>query len=416
MYSAPSQTNYQAPNQEGMEMTLRNRMIMAGFGIFLIIQASLPGQVIAWVPPYSVTACQAMLQRDFGGVGMKDGISYLALQFWITNGAGLNKDGNISSANFDPDVTWFRDWGHKYGINVELCVDNYVGGWSWPEAVRSFGTNRSAFVKSLVTEVNRLNLDGVDLDFEGTITLGTADRDAYYAFAAELSDSMHAHGKHVTVASFSAQWNAPNWDMWPTLFQKVDAVTSMGYEQSGLATDYAAQRQHASSAPEKFMIGMPGYDGSWLGNTVTQQIDWVVTDGKVGVGIWDATLSAAAWQTADVWNRLKSIRLKSVTPAIVPLQLSAKKSSDIRISRNSLAGIDMRISTQVNGDAFLRIFNSQGRQISMIRGATDGSGSLSFHWNGTLGDARSTLAPRGFYTAMVHANGIDFKNRFLIVR
>ena len=376
----------------------------------LIIDTIYSGQVIAWVPPYSVSACQTMLQRDFGGVGMKDGISYLALQFWITNGAGLNKDGNISSGNFDTDVNWFRDWGHKYGINVELCVDNYVGGWSWPAAVSSFETNRSAFVKSLVNEVNRLNLDGVDLDFEGTITLSTTDRDAYYAFASELSDSMHAKGKHVTVASFSAQWNAPNWDMWPTLFQKVDAITSMGYEQSGLATDYAAQRQHASSAPEKFMIGMPGYDGTWLGNTVTQQIDWVVTDGKIGVGIWDATLSATAWQTADVWNRLKSIRSKSVTPTIARAQMSEKESNGILICRKSPSGIEMTISTKEKGEALIRIVDGQGRIVATTRGISDGNGAMSFCWNQTLGGA----LPKGCFTAVVRLNGNDYIQKFLV--
>jgi hypothetical protein len=390
-------------------MRLEKVLLFAGIVSILPACPSYCGQVIAWVAPYSVAASQTMLQRDFGGVGMKDGISYLALQFWITSGAGLSRDGNISSANFDPDVIWFRDWGHKYGINVELCVDNYVGGWSWPEAVRSFGTNRSAFVKSLVAEVNRLNLDGVDLDFEGTITLSTADRDAYYAFAAELSDSMHAHGRHVTVASFSAQWNAPNWDMWPTLFSKVDGITSMGYDQSGLATDYAAQRQHASSAPEKFMIGMPGYSGSWLGNTVVQQIDWVVADGKVGVGIWDATLSAAAWQTADVWNRLKSIRQKSTTSAMEPGPLGGKGIDGLKISGRSFSGIDIAISAQVKGDVFTRIYDSRGRLVSMIRGVSNGNGSLLFHWNGTP-------APKGFYAASVELNGQSYFQRFLMVQ
>jgi hypothetical protein len=390
-------------------MRLEKILLFAGIVSMIPACPSYCGQVIAWVAPYSVAASQTMLQRDFGGVGMKDGISYLALQFWITSGAGLSKDGNISSANFDPDVIWFRDWGHKYGINVELCVDNYVGGWSWPEAVRSFGTNRSAFVKSLVAEVNRLNLDGVDLDFEGTITLSTADRDAYYAFAAELSDSMHAHGKHVTVASFSAQWNAPNWDMWPTLFLKVDGITSMGYDQSGRSTDYAAQRQHASSAPEKFMIGMPGYSGSWLGNTVVQQIDWVVADGKVGVGIWDATLSAAAWQTADVWNRLKSIRQKSATSAMEPGPLRGKGIDGLKISGRSFSGIDIAISAKVKGDVFMRIYDSQGRLISMIRGVSNGNGSLLFHWNGTP-------APNGFYAASVELNGQSYVQRFLMVQ
>ncbi len=389
-------------------MYLKRLLLASVVASMLLARPAFCGQVIAWVAPYSVAASQTMLQRDFGGVGMKDGLSYLALQFWITNGPTLSKDGNISSANFDPDVTWFRDWGHKYGINVELCVDNYVNGWSWPEAVRSFETNRSAFVKSIAAEVNRLGLDGVDLDFEGTITLSTTDTDAYYAFAAELSDSMHAHQKHVTVASFSAQWNAPNWDMWPTLFQSVDGVTSMGYDQSGLATDYAAQVQHASGAPQKFMIGMPGYSGSWLGNTVTQQIDWVVANGKVGLGIWDATLSASAWQTADVWNRLKTIRNESATPVQSLASFAERRVDKKEVLKIVGSEITMTAAGPVSGDVVARIYDPLGRQISLIHGLPTANGSLAFQWN-------KQWEARGFYTVVVHANGRDLMRGFLLV-
>ena len=56
------------------------------------------------------------------------------------------------------------------------------------------------------------------------------------------------------------------------------------------------------------MLGMPSNLASWQGNTVGEQLDWVVQDGAVGVAIWDATLSNDAWQNAAVWNKLKAIR------------------------------------------------------------------------------------------------------------
>jgi len=42
-------------------------------------------KIITWVPPYYVPESKTMLQKDFGDIGMKDGITHLALQFWVPN-------------------------------------------------------------------------------------------------------------------------------------------------------------------------------------------------------------------------------------------------------------------------------------------------------------------------------------------
>ena len=39
----------------------------------------------------------------------------------------------------------------------------------------------------------------------------------------------------------------------------VDGITSMGYEQSGLDTDYPQLVAHAAVAPKKLMIGVPSH-------------------------------------------------------------------------------------------------------------------------------------------------------------
>lgn len=274
------------------------------------------GTVISWVAPYRIEQTKAMLQRDFGGVGMKDGLTWLALQFWITNGPALRQDANVAGPNFDATVKWFRDWGHANGIKVTLCVTDYVDGWNWAEARRSFMDNRAAFVKALVDEADRLGLDGVELDLEGELEIPQADMDGYNAFAADLAAALRPKGKTLTAATYPAQWNAPNWKMWPELMKHVDGVASMGYEQvaydSKNGFNYTQQKAKAVP-PGKLMIGMPAYHPAWQGRSAVENLDWVLKDGVVGVGIWDASLADAAWQTAEVWNKLKAIKAQKAT-------------------------------------------------------------------------------------------------------
>lgn len=100
----------------------------------LLAAAAFAGPVITWVPPFSVGACKTMVKKDFGGgVGMKDGLTYLALQWWVTDGGNIKQWGNVAGANFDNDVKYFRDWGKANGVKVTLCVVNHVGGWNWGE-------------------------------------------------------------------------------------------------------------------------------------------------------------------------------------------------------------------------------------------------------------------------------------------
>lgn len=277
----------------------------------LLAILSYAGPVITWVAPYKIGPSKTMLNRDFGGVGMKDGLTYLALQFWVTDGPRVVQDGNAVAGGFDANVKWFKDWGKANGVKVTLCVTDFVGGWNWAEARRSIIDNRAAFVSALSAEVDRHDLDGVELDLEGVLEAGPSDSAGFVAFSKDLSAAMHAKGKVVTVASFAAQWNAPNWKWWPELMKSVDGVTSMGYEETGRSStngfNYADQKKHANPA-YKLMIGMPGHVGTWQGNSVGEQLDWVVADAAVGVGIWEATLPDAAWQTAAVWQKLKKIR------------------------------------------------------------------------------------------------------------
>ena len=259
--------------------------------------------VITWVPPYHVAESKQQLAASFDGVGMADGLSYLALQFWVTDGPATRLD-KVTEA----DVTWFHDWARQHGVKILFCVDNNTGDWNWPEAVRAFKDNRDAFAQHLVSQVMTRDFDGVDLDLEGIIESTADDKQSYLDFVKTLSNTLHPMGKTLTLDSFHGQWNAPNWDWWPDLFPFVDGITSMGYEQSGMDVDYQNLVDHAAAAPKKLMIGVPSYQGTWQNRTATEQLGWLVQQGQVGTAIWDASLGANEWRQASIWNQLKAIK------------------------------------------------------------------------------------------------------------
>ena len=261
--------------------------------------------VTTWVPPYRVQESMRQLSADFGGAGMADGLSYLALQFWITDGPATRLD----DVN-DVEIAWFHDWARDHGVKILLCVHNNTGEWNWPEAVRSFRDNRDAFVAHLLSEVERRDFDGVDLDLEGIVESTAEEQQAYLALAQGLANGLHPLGKVLTMDSFHGKWNAPNWNWWPDLLPIVDGITSMGYEQSGMDVDYQTLVDHAALAPHKLMIGVPSYEGTWLGHSVTEQLDWLIQQGQVGTAIWDASLMAPEWQQRGVWDQLKLIKAR----------------------------------------------------------------------------------------------------------
>ena len=265
----------------------------------------LNAHVITWVPPYHIAESKQQLGASFDGTTMADGLSFLALQFWLTDGPSARLH-QVTEA----DVTWFHDWARQRGVKIFLCVHNNTGDWNWPEAVRAFKDNRDAFAQNLVSQVMSRDFDGVDLDLEGIVEATADDQQAYRQLVQTLASALHPAGKLLTMDSFHGQWNAPNWNWWPELLPLVDGITSMGYEQSGMDVDYQTLVDHAAAAPQKLMIGVPSYQGSWLNHTVSEQLGWLVQQGQIGTAIWDASLSAPEWRQRGVWEQLKVIKAR----------------------------------------------------------------------------------------------------------
>lgn len=263
--------------------------------------------VTIWVPPYAVAKSVVQLES---GLGIGSALTHLSLQFWVPT-----RDGKVARANFDEatdaNVVALRDWAHAHRIRAMLCVFNGENTWDWPLARAAFADHPKTFVNGLLTEMDRLRLDGVEVDLEGPNQY-EADRPAYVAFLRQLSVELHARRKALGVASFSAAWNAPNQGWWPDLFPLVDSLVSMGYEGMGQkaagAMSYAAQKRAAGRFSRRLELGLPGYKDAWAGDALKDQIGWIVRDGTMGVGVWDAQLSAPAWRSPVIWKKLATIR------------------------------------------------------------------------------------------------------------
>ncbi len=291
----------------------------------------------------------------------------------------------------DADVTWFVNWGHSHNVKVLGCIWN-TSSWSWSLATNAFRVHQSAFVQAIVAECKRINLDGVDLDFEGDDANNqpidnATDRNAYIAFCDSLAYYLHPLGKVVTVASFSGQWNAPNWNYWSALLPVVDGICTMGYDGSSSNSDYGTQKSHATADLAHFMIGMPGWVSNWGGLDVNTQVDWITNNSPIGLGIWDASLAGGGnWQTAQVWNKIKAIKNRAVTPVVA--EVKAKPQADeynFKVSSDAPSGMVVTATIQKESNVRAEIFDSRGSKMADLFSGPVGASPFCARWNGITG-------------------------------
>jgi Glycosyl hydrolases family 18 len=396
-----------------------SKKVASGIFVFvavcMVARPDFASPVTAWVPSYAVSACKTMLQKDFGGVSMGDALTFLPLQTYVPTSAGTG----LSKDMADADVTWFVNWGHQHSIKVLACIWN-SSSYSWSLATNAFRVHQSEFVKAIVAECNRINLDGVDLDFEGNDANGqpidnTTDRNAFIAFCDSLVAYLHPLGKVVTVASFSAGSNAPNWNYWPALLPVIDGICTMGYNNSSSNSDYAAQKSHATADLAHFMIGMPGWMATWGGLDVNPQIDWITSNSPVGLGIWDAQLSGGGnWQTAQVWNKIKAIKNYVPTREAMPFA-GVKHTDDFNVTVVSLASprVTVTTSSRIARSAVVEIFDSRGSLIATLPNETPASGGFFARWNGSIGGGR-TAAIGSYVAALCHSGTVLKALRFAL--
>jgi hypothetical protein len=278
---------------------------------------------MTWVAPYAVAKSRVRLDESYDGIGMKDALTDLALQFWQPkpDGNGIERvqlgDDTSDKDTSDKAVESLRDWGHAHGVRVHLCIYNYSKAkeaWDWPWARSAFADHPHELAGSLVAEMDRLKLDGIDLDLEGNGSLD-GDKKPYLAFVKEISEKVHARGKRLTVDSFAYVWHAPNQSWWMDLFPMVDGINSMGYEDIGAGAgsgdeswrSFASQEMASGNYVEKLMLGMPGNREEWRGKSAIEQLRWLHDRGQAGMSVWDSQLESAAWRTHEAWTLIADI-------------------------------------------------------------------------------------------------------------
>ena len=105
----------------------------------------------------------------------------------------LNPD---STGSFPQDLSAlkpFVDGAHKRGVKVLFSIG---GGSKQAQYHRLLGDeHRSRLVNNFVEQVMRYNLDGIDVDLEGSDI-----HETYEAFVVELADALHARRKLITSA------------------------------------------------------------------------------------------------------------------------------------------------------------------------------------------------------------------------
>ena len=245
-------------------------------------------------------------------MGMKHGLTHIGLQFWRPSLKGQIKLVDDFKPINDSTIINFRKWGNFHDVRVLLCIYNGTRqGWDWNLAKNVFDSHRKEFIQALVAETVRLNLDGVDIDFEGKGKFEN-DKKAFVRFISELSLALKAKGKELTVDSFAYKWNAPNQGWWKWLLPYVDALHVMGYSETGSKStswrSYDFLRAAAGKYSSKLLIGVPSHASNWEKASVQEHLEWIAKDPSVGLAIWDAQLKDSRWKTKEIWQTISKIR------------------------------------------------------------------------------------------------------------
>lgn len=296
--------------------------------------------IMSWVPPYNLDASKQALLHRAGDITADQWLTRMGLQFWVPTETGGVRYVTHEQPMHDSITTWYRNWAKERGVKVLLTIYNHDGKrWNWENARAAFKDNQDIFVKNLVAEMDRHNLDGIDLDLEGNGSLED-DRAAFASFVNKLSVQLKARNKLLTIDSFhSPCFNAPHMGWWKDWQGKVDAIHSMGYGDlyEGSTESFTPEGGTEACAsgeslfrfswqvnwgkaqgfePAQILLGLPGGRYEWgkggLGTTLPDHLNEVrAVDG--GICIWDipATLGGrrdSRWGSEEAWAALKRFR------------------------------------------------------------------------------------------------------------
>ncbi len=315
------------------------------------------GTITTWVPWWSVAQCKGILMDTTHRAGER--IDRLGLPFWapevIINGEDTIVSGEIilernqwHQGVDSLDIVWYRDWTRENNVACLLTIGYWLlmddtmstETWAinWELQKRAFADKKDVLVKALLDKVEEFDLDGVDVDLEGTPTY----REEYAAFVRTLADSLHSRGKIMTldVMPSTVGMNSHS-EWWPDYLGYADALNIMAYQFlfEGSNDNYGGNLENNRYStlieygislgyrPEQLCIGLPTWLNDWgEGGHGTSSLAHLKElrdiETPVSVCLWDLRLlgkswqDPRAWQTFDLLDSAPKIVLDSIDRAV----------------------------------------------------------------------------------------------------
>jgi len=297
-------------------------------------------EVISWVPSYSIPAAKKVWAATYGEVEAPAALTRLGLQFW-----SMTADGGLLTL-FDGDddnARWFIERAHKRDIKVLATVTNSEtesGGFGFDWSVVREGLSDEKYkllVTALLELVERLDLDGVDVDFEaggdGVLPYTKNDQELFATFVNHLGAELHKKNKLLTVDTFASDSSPvpkPSW--WADWAGNVDTLHAMAYTTAfagGLGNASYQEIQdsalRAGYESNQVLMGLPMWVDSWAGDdsgvgvSNVENVKFIghCLTGGSGVALWafdqpvSQTLpdgSGSPWNTEAPWLALVEVR------------------------------------------------------------------------------------------------------------
>jgi spore germination protein len=192
-------------------------------------------------------------------------------------------DGSVTAEQEDPNLVGAAR-GHE--LNLIATVTNSTGSGSAfsrdvAAAVLASPDRRRRFIDDLLTLVEDMGYDGVDLDWE---ELRPADRHRFSTLVEELAEALHAEKRFLSIAivpktSEPGEWDNQKYADWRRIGAAVDEFKIMTYSYSGPWGDPGPQAPlewvdrvlsfaERQVPPRKIFMGLPFYGFDWHGGSV----------------------------------------------------------------------------------------------------------------------------------------------------
>lgn len=188
--------------------------------------------------------------------------------FWYSPRA----DGTVYAHPGLEDPALIEAW-REAGLTIIPSIPSSVFEMLSPVETRTF------HVRQIVELVERMDYDGIDIDYEG---FPVSTRDDFSAFIEELSAELHARGRLLTIAVHAktddaGTWQGPASQDWTRLAPAVDVFTIMTYDYTGRNSppgpisptpwvlDVLAYAESVTDL-SKVRMGLPFYGYSWQRN------------------------------------------------------------------------------------------------------------------------------------------------------